>query len=209
MTHGHDVDRFNRWASTYDRHWLQRIVFGPIQQTILQLAEEQAGQPVAVLDVGCGTGKLLIAAQTRFPGAKLVGVDAAIEMVRQAQRSDPTGAIQFQQAVAEALPFADASFDLVFSTMTFHHWPDQRRGIAEVARVLTPRGLWLIADFMPSGFMRYVRGLLRLHQFPEQGELQNTLVNAGLNVVVERRVPGLGGQVIVMSIAPSARQPAP
>ena len=200
MAHGHDVDRFNRWASTYDRHWMQRIVFRPIQQTVLQMAVEQVGRPGAILDVGCGTGKLLRAAGTRFPGVRLEGVDAAIEMVKQAQTMTPNGTIRFQQAIAEALPFANTSFDLVFSTMTFHHWQDQARGAAEVARVLTSGGRWLLADFVATGFMKPIRRLLRLHQFPDRGHLEGLLEDAGLTVVEERRVPGLGGQVAVIAI---------
>src|SRR5260370_35805381 len=108
--HGHDVDRFNHWAGTYDRHWMQRIIFRPIQRTVLSLASEQVGRPGAILDVGCGTGKLLKSADARFPGAKLVGVDAAIEMVKYAEMSNPAGTIHFQQAMAEELPFPNASF---------------------------------------------------------------------------------------------------
>jgi ubiquinone/menaquinone biosynthesis C-methylase UbiE len=197
---GHDVDRFNRWAGSYDRHWMQRIIFGPIQRTVLEMAAEQVSGPRAILDVGCGTGKLLTLAETRFPGAKLVGVDPAIEMVKHAQASSPTGAIEFQQATAEALPFPDASFDLVFSTMTFHHWQNQGRGATEIARVLTPGGRWLLADFIASGFMRQVRSLLRLHQFPERAELRRVFSSAGLKPVAEQRVPGLGGQVFVIAI---------
>ncbi len=198
--HGHDVDRFNRWAGTYDRHWMQRIIFKPIQRAVLQLAAQQVSRPSAILDVGCGTGKLLKSAEARFPGAKLVGVDAAIEMVKYAQTSNPTGTIQFQRATAEELPFSNASFDLVLSTMTFHHWSDQTKGIAEVARVLTPGGRWLLADFVASGFMRQVRGLLRLHQFPERAALERMLSNAGLKVVAERRIRRLAGQIAVMAI---------
>lgn len=198
--HGHDVDRFNLWAGTYDRHWMQRIIFKPIQRTVLQLAAEQVSRPGAILDVGCGTGKLLKSAKARFPGAKLVGVDAAIEMVKYAQTSNPIGTIQFQQAMAEELPFPNASFDLVFSTMTFHHWSNQTKGIAEVARVLTPGGRWLLADFVASGFMRPVRSLLRLHQFPERADLESMLSDAGLKVVAERRIRRLAGQIAVMAI---------
>src|SRR5713226_7448543 len=104
MAHGHDVDRFNRWATTYDRHWMQRIIFDPIQRTVLEVAAEQVG-PAAILDVGCGTGKLLKSARARFPGARLVGVDAATEMVKFAQSSTPDGSIEFRQATAEDLPF--------------------------------------------------------------------------------------------------------
>jgi len=198
--HGHDVDRFNRWAGTYDRHWMQRIIFGPIQRTVLQMAAEQVGRPGAILDVGCGTGKLLKSAEARFPGAKLVGVDAAIEMVKYAQTSNPTGTIQFQRATAEELPFPNASFELVFSTMTFHHWSNQTKGIAEVARVLTPGGRWLLADFVASGFLSPVRRLLTLHRFPERAALESVLANAGLKVVAERRIRRLAGQIAVMAI---------
>jgi ubiquinone/menaquinone biosynthesis C-methylase UbiE len=171
MTHGHDGDRFNRWANTYDRHWMQRIIFEPIQRTVLQMAAEEIGRPGTILDVGCGSGRLLRSAGVRFPGARLVGVDAAIEMVKQARKSTPDGTIQFQQAIAEALPFPDSSFELVFSTMTFHHWDNQARGADEVARILTPGGRWLLAEFVPSGFMKRVRSLLRLHQFPDRTHL--------------------------------------
>ena len=93
---------------------------------------------------------MLKSAEAQFPGAKLVGVDAAIEMVKYAQASNPSGHIQFKQAMAEELPFPDGSFDLVFSTMTFHHRPNQSQDIAEIARVLTPRGRWVLADFVTS-----------------------------------------------------------
>jgi ubiquinone/menaquinone biosynthesis C-methylase UbiE len=201
MAHGHDVDRFNRWATTYDRHWMQRLIFNPIQRSVLQVAAEQVGSPGAILDVGCGTGKLLKSARGRFPGARLVGVDAAIEMVKFAQRSDPDDTIEFRQATAEDLPFPNTSFDLVLSTMTFHHWHDQPRGAAQVARVLAPGGRWLLADFVASGFMRPVRALLKIHQFPDRSHLQSMLSQAGLRVVKEQRISRLGGQVAVIVIA--------
>ena len=201
MAHRHDVDRFNRWATTYDRHWMRRIIFDPIQRTVMHVGTDQVGSPGAILDVGCGTGRLLKSAKARFPAARLVGVDAAAEMVKYAQSSTPDGTIEFQQATAEQLPFPNASFDLVFSTMTFHHWQDQARGAAEVARVLTPRGRWLLADFVASGFMKPVRALLRLHQFPDRAHLRAMLADAGLKVVKEQRVSRLGGQVAVIVIA--------
>ena len=200
MSHVHDVDRFNRWAGTYDRHWMQRIIFEPIQRTVLQMAAEETGRPGAILDVGCGTGRLLRSAGERFPGAKLFGVDAAVEMVKQAQSSTREGTIQFLQATAEELPFPDGAFDLVFSTMTFHHWQNQGQGAAEVARVLTPDGRWLLAEFVPSGFMKQVRRLLRLHQFPDRAHLREVLEGVGLKVVKDQRVSGLRGQVAVMAI---------
>jgi len=199
----HDVERFNRWAESYDRHILQRLIFEPVQRTLLELAAAEVPAPEAILDVGCGTGRLLRATEDLFPGARLEGVDAAAEMVRYAQAALPTGSrIRFQNAVAEKLPFGNAEFDLVFSTMTFHHWADQRAGIAEVARVLAPGGRWLLADFIATGWMRYVRRFFRLKRFPERKVLDPMLSAAGLRVVTQRRVLGVGSQVPVLAIGP-------
>jgi len=184
-----DVDRFNRWAGSYDRHLLQRVVFEPVQKTVLELAASEVPRPVAILDIGCGTGRLLRSTEEQFPAAALEGVDAAVEMVKHAQAVNPARSrIRFQQATAERLPFAADQFDLVFSTMTFHHWDDQARAVAEVGRVLKPGGRWLLADFIPAGVLRYVRRLFRLRQFPEPQELDAMLASAGLRVVAERRV---------------------
>ena len=197
----HDVDRFDRWADTYDRHFLQRMVFEPVQETVLELAASEVPRPTAILDVGCGTGRLLMSAERRFPSATLEGVDAAPGMVRHAQGVLPAGSrIRFRQATAEKLPFAAEQFDLVFSTMTFHHWADQSLGASEIARVLKPDGRWLLADFVAVGLMRYVRRVLRLRQFPVRGELDAVLAANGLQVVGERQVRGLRGQVPVMAI---------
>ena len=202
MSHSRgDVERFNRWSGSYERHYLHRFVFDPVQEAVLDQAAAAVPRPVAILDVGCGTGRLLRAAEQRFPGAALEGVDAAPGMVKHAQAFLPAGSrIRFQLATAEKLPFANGQFDLVFSTLTFHHWDDQRGGISEVARVLKPSGRWLLADFVPDGFMRYLRRALRLTQFPERAQLDAMLRPAGLRVVGERKVRGLRGQVPVLAI---------
>ena len=93
---------------------MQRVVFESVQRTVLDLAGEEVPRPGAILDVGCGTGRLLSSARARFPGTDLVGVDPAPQMVRQAQASARAGSpIRFQQAGAEELPFPDGRFDLV------------------------------------------------------------------------------------------------
>ena len=190
-----NVGRFNLWAPTYERHYLQRLIFEPVQKTVLELATSEVPHPEAILDVGCGTGRLLRAAQESFPGARLEGVDAAEGMIEQARASG--GRANFQQATAESIPFPDAQFDLVFSTMTFHHWADQKKGIAEIGRVLKPDGRWVLADFIATGVMRYFRRLFRLTQFPEREQLDAMLASAGLRVVVQGHVQG---QISVLAI---------
>lgn len=201
----HDVERFNRMAAGYERHYLQRLIFEPVQKTVLELARAEVPHPDAILDVGCGTGRLLRAAAGEFPDARLEGVDAAVEMVKYAQGLLPAGnRITIRSATAEHLPFPDRQFDLVFSTMTFHHWADQRTGIVEVARVLKPQGRWLLADFIATGFMRYIRRAFRLRRFPERKLLDPMLAAAGMRVLGQRRVRGVGSQVPVLTIGRGA-----
>jgi ubiquinone/menaquinone biosynthesis C-methylase UbiE len=205
MTESHgDVERFSRWAPDYDRHVLQRLVFEPVQRTVLDLAATEVPQPAAILDVGCGTGRLLRSAGERFPAARLEGVDAAEGMIEQARLSAGAGSkISFQLGTAERLPFPDRRFDLVFSTMTFHHWADQRQSVSEVARVMTPAGRWILADFIATGLMRYIRRLFRMNRFPERAQLDTMLEAAGLRVVAEHRVQG---RISVLAIG---KRPAP
>ena len=142
--------RFDRWAATYDRSVLQPLLYTPVHQAALCLAAHQGATPRRVLDIGCGTGALLRQAARRFPNARLVGIDPAPRMVTAANQATPTGLpIHFLHACAEHLPFADGSFDLAISTLSFRHWSDQAAGIAQIRRVLTAGGVLTLADDSP------------------------------------------------------------
>jgi ubiquinone/menaquinone biosynthesis C-methylase UbiE len=117
------VGRFDRWAPAYDQDWLQQRFFGPVQARTLELAAGIGVMPRRILDIGCGTGALLRSASRRWPSAALAGVDPAAEMLRAARQS--TVPSELVRATAGALPFADATFDLVVSTVSFHHWDSQ------------------------------------------------------------------------------------
>lgn len=200
--HAHDVGRFGEWAPTYEEHWMQRRIFEPVQNVVRGLIAEQVPSPRAILDVGCGTGRLLRSLHARFPAAELEGVDAAAGMVEEARRAAGAGSpIHFQTAVAELLPFPDSSFDVVTSTVTFHHWADQAKGIAEVKRVLRPGGRWILADFIATGPAALLLRLLRAGRMPERRRLQGLLDNAGLTITAQRPVPGTMGQLSVVAIA--------
>lgn len=106
----------------------------------------------ALLDVGCGTGTLAIAAARRLGGtAKVAGIDPAPHQIARARgKARRAGLdIDFRQATIEALPFADRSFDRAFSTLMLHHLPPdvKRQGLAELMRVLRPGGRLVVADF--------------------------------------------------------------
>ena len=71
------VSRFDLRAGTYEDSLLQQFLFVPVHQTALLLGRRILPQAGAVLDVGCGTGRLLRAARPCYPAAELVGVDLA------------------------------------------------------------------------------------------------------------------------------------
>jgi len=181
---------FDHWASSYDRSIHQKVMFEPVHEAALDACSAAGASPQDVLDVGCGTGRLLESAARRWAQARLTGIDVSEAMVAEAQRKHPADArFTFKQGDASALPLEAASFDAAFSTMSFHHWDDQALGIREIARVLRPGGLFVLADVdVPLLFL--LRPLVawrdRAHfQAPE--DIERFLQQAGLSVVAHRR----------------------
>jgi ubiquinone/menaquinone biosynthesis C-methylase UbiE len=177
-----DVERFGRWASTYDEDWLQPCFFEPVQEATLRRATLLAPNPRRVLDVGCGTGALLRKVAKRFPRADLSGVDPApgmVEAARKAWRGD--GPARFVRAAAEALPFEDGEFDLVMSTVSFHHWQDQQAGLNEIGRVLAPEGSVVLADMFAVWWLRaWFAAIGRRDRVHTPTEIERMLRSAGL-----------------------------
>lgn len=156
-THGLVID----WAARYDLlAWL--LTHGRERQLrarLVDLAEVSPGD--AMLDVGCGTGTLAIAASRRVGSSGTVcGLDASPPMIARARRKAiRAGAcVEFQVGVAEQLPFPDRRFDIVLSTLMLHHLPRKTRQefAREIKRVLKTDGRVLAVDFGRS----HRRGLL-------------------------------------------------
>jgi ubiquinone/menaquinone biosynthesis C-methylase UbiE len=122
---------------------------GAFRERQLDLAGVTTGE--SVLDVGCGTGTLAIAAARRVGETGAVtGVDPSAELLARAGKKARRAGVRVALATAggESLPFADASFDLVLSTLVFHHLShDSLRSSAhEIRRVLKPGGRLLVVD---------------------------------------------------------------
>jgi SAM-dependent methyltransferase len=146
-THRQDIEHFDRWAPRYERSLAQALFFRRVHRSVLDAAAQSASRPARILDIGCGTGALLRQAAHRFPGAQLLGVDPSPEMLKVARRLNPDGdRMRFVQAHAEDLPFGNAEFDLVMSTISFHHWADQASGLREAHRLLASGGTFVLAD---------------------------------------------------------------
>ncbi len=184
-----DVLRFHRWSRTYDRSIGQAFLFGPVHRRVVELVASffDGSPPASVLDVGCGTGRLLRRAAARWPTARLVGVDPAEGMVENARRLAP--AASFHVGRGEELPLADRSVDAAFSTISFHHWWDQAAGVREVARVLRPGGLFCLADAVVPSWAGRIVPHRRIHT---RAELASLFERAGLAVVSQKGLRGGG-----------------
>jgi len=190
-----DVARFDAWSERYDQSYLQRALFDRVQARVVDAARAAAPGPRSILDVGCGTGRLLLRLGEAYPAARLIGVDPAAGMARIAGHR---GGITAMVGGAERLPLRSASADLVVTTMSFHHWADQRLGLAEIRRVLVPGGHLVLADAVATAWLRPVLALARVRsRFHTGAELDAIIAGAGLSPARRLSVPGLWGAVAV------------
>lgn len=134
--------------------------------TTLQLVGESLCEAVdlrggeQVLDVAGGNGNASLAAARRFAEVTCTDyVPALLERARLRAEADRLP-IAFQEADAEALPFADGSFDVVLSTFGVMFTPDQEKAAAEMRRVCRPEGRIGLANWTPTGFIGQVFKLL-------------------------------------------------
>lgn len=123
-----------------------------------------------VLDVGCGTGTMLVALLRRQPAARAAGIDPdPAALARAASKARRAGLdVRLDRGFADELPYPDASFDRVLSCFVYHHLDDADRGaaLAEMRRVLAPGGSLHLLDFAGPGPDTSGPLLRRLHSSP-------------------------------------------
>jgi ubiquinone/menaquinone biosynthesis C-methylase UbiE len=172
-----------------------------------------------VLDIGCGTGTLAVAAARASSGVNVTGLDADASILTRARKraSDAGLEIRFDEGRSNALPYADASFDVVLSTLFFHHLSDEakRETAEEIVRVLRPGGRLVVGDLgRPQDPLMRVAVRLTVQvldgvsttSLNVRGGLPQVLAGAGLRTVAVRdrvRTP-TGTYEIVTAAAPAA-----
>ena len=161
-----------------------------------------------MLDVGCGTGSLAIAAKRQVgPTGRVDAIDASPQMIERARKKARKrhADVAFHLAPAEALPFSDARFDVVVSTVMLHHLPRQARQLCagEIRRVLKPGGRVLVIDFgSPSGARRTLIGHFHRHGHSKLEDNIGLLTAVGLQTV-ESGAVGMKNLQFVIAARPA------
>ncbi len=173
-TKGHTI---HSWARYYDRV-VGIISLGrerKFRQAALELVDIDPG--MKILDVGCGTGSLTIAAKQRQGNdGTVMGIDPSSNMVSLAQEKTAKAQVEvdFQVGVIEKIDFPENYFDLVLSSLMMHHLPAELKkdGLQEVYRILKPDGTLLIVELDPSAFS--LVSLIHGHSSQLSAELEST-----------------------------------
>ena len=121
-----------------------------------------------LLDIGCGTGTLLMQLKRQHETAQVVGLDPDPKALRRARIKVARAgvSVQLHQGFADELPYNGESFDRVFSSLMFHHLNKQEREsmLREVLRVLKPGGSFHLVDFIVDHASHgFIDRLFRFH----------------------------------------------
>jgi ubiquinone/menaquinone biosynthesis C-methylase UbiE len=151
-------------AETYEKY-LVPAVFGVWPPILLRLVSPRPGE--RVLDVACGTGTVArLAAEQVGPTGRVAGLDISAGMLTVARLIPlPAGQVEWREADAQSIPFADGSFDIVTCQLGLQFIPDRAKALREMRRVLVPSGRLAIMVWRP---IRYSPGFASLEQALEQ-----------------------------------------
>jgi ubiquinone/menaquinone biosynthesis C-methylase UbiE len=173
--------------------FIQKYIVRDVRYKTLLIEQANLQPGHKVLDLGCGTGTLAIMAKAVQPEAEVIGLDADPEMLEQAIRKSTEQKImvKFDVGFTNELPYPDASFDRVMSSIMIHHLktPDKWTTAHEVFRVLKPGGELHIIDFCkPVTWYGKLLGPF-LHGFEEandniDGKLPEIFGAPGLDITI-------------------------
>jgi ubiquinone/menaquinone biosynthesis C-methylase UbiE len=153
---------------------LQAVLRGDsFRRAMLERVDVRPGS--RLLDIGCGTGSFVVQVSKLHPEAHVTGLDPDPKALARARRKADRAGVspKLEQGFSDALPFPDASVDLVFSSFMFHHLrpEEQQATLAEVRRVLRPGGSFQLVDFGRACERTNVSGRLRESGFSESREV--------------------------------------
>lgn len=174
---------FDRASATYEA---AAVLQANVADELLSRLDPFAFRPGVVLDLGAGSGRATALLKRKYRHALVIALDLAPGMLQQAQRHQRLFQ-RFQRVCADAnrLPFAEASVDLIYSSLMLQ-WCTPDWAFAEARRVLKPEGLFVFSTFGPDTLRELraswatVDDYHHVHQFMDMHDVGDALVRAGL-----------------------------
>jgi len=181
---------FERAAATYDA---SAVLQNEVCRRMLARLDYIKIDPRLILDAGSGTGNALPGLLERYPGARVVALDLALEMARHARARRPWWKGFFDRGTRltavcgdiERLPFSTGCTGVVWSNLALQWMTDPKRAFAEMHRVLAPGGLLLFSSFGPDTLrelrvaFQAVDRDVHVHRFLDMHDVGDLLVAGG------------------------------
>ncbi|MGB5679595.1 MAG: malonyl-ACP O-methyltransferase BioC, partial [Gammaproteobacteria bacterium] len=174
---------FDRAAPGYDA---AAVLQQEVCQRLLEKLDYIKLSPLRILDAGVGTGQSVMPLLKRYKKSRLIALDLSERMLAKALRH--RGLLRKPERVCadiEQLPFADSSFELIFSSLTLQWCNDLHATLRELLRVLTPGGLLLFTTFGPDTLKelracwQQVDDAVHVNQFTDMHDIGDGLLQAG------------------------------
>ena len=151
------------------------------------IKEFDISQESCVLDIGSGTGILLPFLLTEMGDVgRIIALDISSEMLRQSKAKGLQPTVDFAQADAIALPFADRSVDLAICNSVFPHFSDKAKALKEIARVLRNGGRLVICHTMSREMLNQLHqsigGVVSNDLLPDEAQMRELIKQAGLKI---------------------------
>jgi ubiquinone/menaquinone biosynthesis C-methylase UbiE len=181
-----NVHYFNRWSHFYNKDPISLWLLWTQRKVLRRIPSKKND---SILDIGCGTGSGLRFLMKQGM-SKLVGIDLSPEMIKHARKNLPSS-ILLKVASVDKIPFPDNSFDIVINTEAFHHFPDPKKAIQEMTRVLKEGGMLCISDI--NFYLKPIHWLFTkiepgcVHVYSPY-EFKNLFNGAGLEIAIQERV---------------------
>jgi len=178
---------FEKAATSYD---IAAVLQQEVANRLVERMDYMSMKPVSILDAGAGTGFISQRLATRYPKAKITGLDLAFNMLKQAKSKRSlkqrwNKQFNYINAEVENIPLADASVDLVISGLTLQWCQDLAKVFKEFRRILAPDGLLLFSTFGPDTLkeLRHswaeVDELAHVNAFTDMHDVGDALMQSG------------------------------
>jgi ubiquinone/menaquinone biosynthesis C-methylase UbiE len=178
------VTEYAKAAEHYDEKWAF-YVEATTRETLRRMPMTPSSR---MLDVGCGTGELLMRLRAKYPDAFLAGLDPVAQMLEVASQK-LSGREDLRVGYADSLPWPSASFDVVVSCNMFHYITHPIEALQEMARVIRPGGALVLTDWCDDYIACRICNLyLRLtnrafYKTYREGECMALLRQAGFSAI--------------------------